>query len=110
MYWKFGEEEKDMTAQLEDIFYLSEKEYLIIASEDDLFHSSMLGIQPTATGTGCWRGYQAFFGIIDEQLVLKTLHAFLLSFTPSLSYVVGPSINGVAPTVTDGRDNSFNNL
>ena len=99
-----------MTAQINDAFHLDSVDYSLAGiSDGELFDPSLLGINPMGTCTACYRGYQAVFGIADERLVLKTLHANLLTDDKSYSRMTGPPINGVTPTAERGKHDWFNN-
>ncbi|WP_254509462.1 hypothetical protein [Anatilimnocola floriformis] len=99
-----------MTAQINDAFHLDSVDYSLAGiSEGDLFDPTLLGIEPVGTCTACYRGYQAVFGIADERLVLKTLHANLMRDTKSYLRIAGPPINGVTPTGEKGEHDWFNN-
>lgn len=99
-----------MTAQIDDKFHLDGVDYSLAGiSEGELFDPSLLGIRPVGTCTACWRGYQAIFGILEGRLVLKTLHAELILETEPYSAIVGPPINGVAPTGPEREHDWFNN-
>ena len=63
-----------MTAQVNDLFRYEDEEFALAGiSEGTLFNPEILGIQPISASTGCYRGYQAIFGIYDAQLVLDDL-------------------------------------
>ena len=47
-------------------------------SEGELFEISLLDIEPTATCTACWPGYQAVFAVVQSRLLLETLHVNLM--------------------------------
>ena len=63
-----------MTAQISDNFLLDQTEYVLAGiSGKELFSPQAFGLTPVASCTACWRGYQAVFTILKEQLHLHTL-------------------------------------
>src|SRR5689334_8415671 len=62
-----------VTAQINDVFRYQKREYAVAGiSEGELFDPSLLDLEPAATCTACWRGYQAVFGLSGCRLVLDT--------------------------------------
>jgi hypothetical protein len=97
-----------MTAQIDDRFAFQEGLYCLAGiSEGDLFDPSVLELDPSGTSTACYRGYAAIFGLCDSRLILDRLHINLLSSDGD--DVVGPIINGVAPTGSQSQHDWFNN-
>ena len=64
-----------MTAQMNDLFRYQGTEFALAGiSEGELFEPGLLDLNPCATSTACWRGYQAIFALSDLRLVLDLLH------------------------------------
>ncbi|MCH9655830.1 MAG: hypothetical protein K0U86_14535 [Planctomycetes bacterium] len=99
-----------MTAQINDSFRHNDTEFSLSGiSEGELFEPSLLDLNPAGTCTACWRGYQAIFAVSNSHLVLDTLHVNLIAEGEGYEPQVGPQINGVTPTGTDGEFDWFNN-
>lgn len=91
-----------MTVQIDDFFRHNGIEFSVSGiSEGELFNPSRIDLKPSGVFcTACYRGYQATFAVSDSYLVLDTLHVNLV--TEDHEPQVGPQINGVTPTVTNG--------
>ena len=64
-----------MTAQMHDEFLYLGTEYSVVGiSEGKIFDPSILGLKPVMASTGCYRGYQAIWGLSNSKLVLKDLN------------------------------------
>lgn len=98
-----------MTAQINDTFRYREREYALAGiSEGVLFDPSLLGLEPVATCTACWRGYQAVFALSGSRLVLDALHVNLVRPGMDVKSEEGPMIHGVKPRSPRARDDWFN--
>ncbi len=63
-----------MTIQISDKFFFKEEEYAICGVRGgELFSPKEHGLEPYSTSSGCWRGFQAFYNIIDNHLVIDNL-------------------------------------
>ena len=83
-----------MTGQISDSFLHKGKEYLIVGlNGDSLFDPLNYDLETIAASTACWRGYQAFYTVLDDNLILQTLFINLKEFK---------TINGISPS--DGID------
>ena len=86
-----------MTAQVNDKFRFNEKDFDLVAieNEESFFDISKLGLTPTFESTDCWRGYIAIFAVDDDNnLILKYLYTNNDGKEP-------PIINGVEAIVVD---------
>jgi hypothetical protein len=102
-----------MTAQIDDEFQFQNQEFAIAGiSEGELFDVSVLDLEPRATCTACWRGYQCVYSVQEGRLVLANLYVNLMqdSLDPN-EYIrqVGPVINGVKPRAKGKGFDIFNN-
>ena len=102
-----------MTAQFNDIFLYQGERYAVSGiSEGELFDPKLLGLNPVAACTACWRGYVAEFSILDARLVLQNLSVNLYNLDDEEAgrqSETGPEINGVLPLHPDGEYELFNN-
>ena len=108
-----------MTAQIEDKFNYQGKEYNLVGISDGrLFDPSVLDIEPEGVSTACYRGYQAFFSLGEDRLILDSLFLRLLegnreegtSERHEYVHKKGPEINGTLPIEPPEEiDYSFNN-
>jgi hypothetical protein len=99
-----------MTAQIPDLFLYKGVGYSLSGiSEGALFEPSMFGLEPVASCSACWRGYQAVFALVDSRLVLGTLHVTLCESEGHYVRKEGPPINGMLPTGPTERRDLFNN-
>ncbi len=63
-----------MTIQISDKFLYKGEEFAICGiSGGGLFSPKEHDLDPYSSMTACWRGYQAFYNIIDDHLVIDTL-------------------------------------
>lgn len=102
-----------MTAQWDDLFrYRNTKYSLAGISEGELVDLSLLDLQPTEVCTGCWRGYQAIFTVVQSRLVLDALYVNLMGpgeGREGYRDEVGPVINGVTPSPRSLKQLLFSN-
>ena len=71
---KFVNLKVEMTGQISDSFMYENEEYNIAGiTGGELFHPFDFGIETRAASTACWRGFQAFYTILNDKLVLHTL-------------------------------------
>ena len=99
-----------MTAQIPDLFLYNEVEYNLAGiSEGTLFEPSLLGLEPVANCTACWRGYRAVFSLVDAHLVLGSLDVTLCEPEGHFVRKEGPTIHGVPPTGPVEQRDLFNN-
>ena len=99
-----------MTAQLDDVFIWQNQNYSVAGVSDaSLFEISLLGLDPQASSTACYRGYQAELSVVDSQLVLQNLHCSLYQEGGGYLRKIGPEINQINPTGTREEDDWFNN-
>jgi len=63
-----------MTIQISDKFSFKGEEYAICGVRGgELFSPKEHDLDTHSTSSGCWRGYQAFYNIIDDHLVIDNL-------------------------------------
>ena len=63
-----------MTGQISDAFLYNGEEYSLVGIDgDDLFDPLFFDIETIPASTACWRGFQAFYRIEEEHLVLQDL-------------------------------------
>lgn len=63
-----------MTGQVSDLFLYNDEEYQIVGIDgSDLFVPQEHGFFPKMATTACWRGFQLFYKIIDDFLVLDAM-------------------------------------
>jgi len=90
-----------MTGQINDKFIYKDEEYNISGvSIGYLFRPADFNLRPFSTMTACWNGYQVFYNIVDNHLVVETMLINL--------YDEEKIINGKKP-IKLGRPN-FNEL
>jgi len=101
-----------MTAQFPDLFLYGGKEYAVSGiGEGEVFDvPALLGQEPIENCTACYRGYMAYYAVVDSHLVLDMLDVNLTApdesdFTGKRQ--LGPVMNGVAPEPLGPR-NLFN--
>lgn len=98
-----------MTAQINDTFFYQDELYAVAGiSEGELFDPAVFGMEPTATSSACWRGWQAQYALAGRQLVVDVLNVNLFDrdkLPGSYVRVQGPPIGGVLP-VDDDQDGS----
>ncbi|MDB5337094.1 MAG: hypothetical protein JWN70_2713 [Planctomycetaceae bacterium] len=88
-----------MTAQIPDRFQYRGVEYEVLGvSNAALFDSFHLEFELAGPHTACWRGYQAFYQIIDHQLVLDALLICPATEGPGVAPEIPPTIHGIRPT------------
>ncbi|NHJ47924.1 MAG: hypothetical protein FK733_09060 [Asgard group archaeon] len=64
-----------MTGQIPDEFLYKDERYAIAGiSGGSLFNPEDFDLKPHSSCTACWRGYQAFFNVIENHLVIDTLY------------------------------------
>ena len=79
-----------MTGQISDSFLYDGDEYYLVGIDgDDFFGPLFFGIETIPASTACWRGFQAFYRIDGEYLVLQDLN---------ISMKEEKEINGKKPT------------
>ena len=107
-----------MTAQIEDKFHYKSREYHLVGiSGERLFKPSQFDLEPEMATTACYRGYQAFFTISENCLVLDDLYVKLYKGEPperghrreEYVFKKGPEINGISPTKPEDSSCDFNN-
>lgn len=97
-----------MTAQINDLFLFRGAKYCIAGiSEGELFDPQLLGLNPVSSCSACWRGYQGYFALSEDRLVLDALRITLVEDEGHYVRRPGPVLNGVTPQEADGF---FNNL
>ena len=88
-----------MTAQIDDHIIIGGKDYRITKTSHGLIFNpkKAFGIEGTMRHTGCWRGYQAIYTIMDNRLVVQTLKINLSGDIIDGEYVKekSPVIEGV---------------
>jgi hypothetical protein len=63
-----------MTGQISDSFLYNGEEYFIVGIDgNELFDPLSFDIETIPASTACWRGFQAFYSINEEVLVLQNL-------------------------------------
>ena len=74
-----------MTAQIMEVIYIDGKKRYMASEPFGLYLESIKDV-PTfsAPHTGCWRGYEGTWEIMDEKLFLVNLHGFIK--TPEKEY------------------------
>lgn len=94
-----------MTAQINDTFFYEDELYAVAGiSEGELFDPAAFDMEPTATSSNCWRGWQAQYALAGRQLVVDVLNVNLFDRDKrpdSDERVPGPPIGGVLPTADD---------
>lgn len=92
-----------MTTQLADGFDYQNQNYTVThLSNGSLFSPFDYQLQPTFTGTFCWRGYICRFALVNWQLVLSRL-----SINLGRGLQSAPALNGVAPCTDTIADALF---
>lgn len=100
-----------MTAQIHDTFEFAATEFALVGiSAGELFSPAVFDLQPAMATTACWRGYQARYAVVENALVLRSLHVNLLKdrrqgYEPA----VGPVIRDVSPQPKGDKFDFFNN-
>lgn len=63
-----------MTGQLSDVFIFRGEEYSLVSVKGKkLFNPEDYKIKPVEAGSSCWRGYQAYYQIKNNKLILNQL-------------------------------------
>ncbi len=63
-----------MTGQVADAFLYQDEGYSIVGiNGGSLFEPLAYNIETIAASTACWRGFQAFYTLLDNKLMLKEL-------------------------------------
>jgi len=64
-----------VTGQISDSFLYNGEEYFLVGVDgDNLFNPLFYNIDTIPASTACWRGFQAFYRINEEFLVLQDLY------------------------------------
>ncbi len=99
-----------MTAQVPDRFEFEGHQYALVGGEEEqLFDPEQFGLQPEGRCTACWRGYQCWYTVKDDRLLLSRLEVTLGDYIEAGMFIskMGPEFNGVRPIRPKGF--SFHN-
>ena len=97
-----------MVGRISDVFRYSNNDYdVAVISKEELFDPSTFEIDLLWASSDCPKGYQSFFGLENNQLILDDLHIALpvyeeesppnKSSEEKVEFKRGLNINGVSP-------------
>ncbi len=97
-----------MTAQIHDEFMLNGQDYSIVGVNGRaLFEPQKYELEPESRCSACWRGFYCKYALVNNGLVLDTLHISFSSRVPLKLTITAPELFGIKPKKTEDNFSWF---